>query len=119
MPPKEQTVVYERAMRREKQDQAKEHATVRGDQKKEQKNVPKKGESSVRQRPSSSMAQSKLVKETNLENHELVPTLEKDEERIRVEDMEEEVATNSPMTLTPREKACPRLNEQDGKDPLA
>jgi len=95
-----------------------QHAIVRGGQK-EQRNTPKKGESLVGQRLGSSMAQSKLVKETDLEIPELVPTPEKDEEQIQVEDMEEEVATNSPMTLTPRGKACSGLNEQDGEDPLA
>eukprot|EP01018_Ginkgo_biloba_P001088 Gb_18583 [translate_table: standard] len=119
MPPKEQTVVDERAVRREKRDQAKEQAAARGGQKKEQKNAPRRGESLVGQRPSSSMAQPNLEKETDLENPELIPTLEKAKELIRVEGMDEEVATNSPMTLTPRGKIRSELNEQDGEDPLA
>eukprot|EP01018_Ginkgo_biloba_P005606 Gb_23655 [translate_table: standard] len=65
------------------------------------------------------MAQPNLEKETDLENLELIPTPEKAEELIRVEGMDEEVATNSPMTLTPRGKIRSELNEQDGEDPLA
>eukprot|EP01018_Ginkgo_biloba_P028298 Gb_05736 [translate_table: standard] len=97
MPPKEQTVVDERGVRREKRDQAKEQAAVKEGQRKEQKNTLNKGESLIGQRPSSSMTQSKLVKETDLENPEPIPTPEKDEEQIRVKEMEEEVATNSPI----------------------
>ena len=119
MPVKEQTMVDERAVRWEKQDQAKEQAAVRGGQKKEQRDAPKKSDSLIGQWPGSSMAQAKLANKVDLINPELVPTLEKDEEEIWIGDMEEEGATNSPMTLTPRGRLCLGLNEKDGKDPLA
>eukprot|EP01018_Ginkgo_biloba_P007743 Gb_28941 [translate_table: standard] len=118
MPPKEQPMVDDGAIRRERRDPVKQQEIAKVAQRKGKKSASKKGESLINSRPGNSMAQRETTNKVELVPQKLIPALDKDENDIRVEVLEEDEATNSPMTLTAWGKTCSTLNEKDGEDPL-